>query len=290
LTKPGHVTVSLDDLGDGVHTIRLEKASETQSATGTFDGFFVPSSSDALPPPVYSRAIEFIGDSYTVGYGNLSRGQTCTADDVRDTTDTSEAFAPAVAKHFSAAYRILANSGHGIVRNYGGSEPGNTMPLLYGYTLFDRSVPAADAGWPPDVVVIALGTNDFSTALTPGEKWATRDELRADYVSTYVAFAKSLRAKYPAAHLILMASGESDAFSVEFLGAVTTVADTLKSAGDTNLEVLPYAGLDHMACQWHPSLKDDAMLANLLIGRISLLPKFAPATAGTASQTSKASN
>lgn len=288
LTRPGQATVSLDDLGDGSHTIRLEKASETQAATGTFDGFFVPSSSDTLPPPVYDRAIEFIGDSYTVGYGNTSRGQTCSDDDVRDTTDTSQAFAPAVAKHFNAAYRIMAFSGRGIVRNYGGGNPGLTLPYFYDYALFDRSVPANDAGWSPDAVVIALGTNDFSTDLTAGEKWTTRDALRADYVTNYVAFVQKLRAKYPAAHFILMTSGEKDAFSLEFTSAVNAVADAVKAAGDGNLEVLPYSGLDHMACQFHPSLKDDALLANLLIGRISLLPKFAPAATASAGSSSAA--
>ncbi|MDE2184793.1 MAG: hypothetical protein KGJ78_17405 [Alphaproteobacteria bacterium] len=278
LTRPGRTTVSLKDLGDGRHVVRLEKSSETQSSTGTFDGFYVPSSGDVLPAPVYGRRIEFIGDSYTVGYGNQSRGQVCTVDDVRDTTDTSAAFAPAVAKSFNAAYRILADSGHGIVRNYGGMDPGNTMPVLYNYTLFDKSVPADDAGWTPDVVVIGLGTNDFSTALDStdfnrNEKWATRDALRADFVATYAAFVNSIRAKYPDAHIILMASTGYDG---EILSAVTAVSDTLKAAGLANFELLPFGGLDWMACDGHPSLKDEKILTRLLVDRISLLPKFAP--------------
>ena len=271
LTRPGRTTVSLNDLGPGPHEVRLEKASETQASAGTFDGFFVADASDALPPPVYQRRIEFIGDSYTVGYGDQSRGQICTVDDVRDTTDTSPAFAPITAKHFDAAYRILASSGYGVVRNYGGKEPGNTLPVLYNYTLFDKSVSAADEGWTPDVVVIGLGTNDFSTPLNPGEAWATRDALHADFVRTYVAFVQLLRAKWPKAHIILMASTN---YQHEIIDEVDDVAAALKSGGDKNLEVIAFSGLDYRACDGHPSLRDHVLLADMLIDRIAKLHKF----------------
>jgi hypothetical protein len=273
LTRPGRTTISLKDLGPGAHTVRLEKASETQSTVAAFDGFFVADSDDALPPPRYDRAIEFVGDSYTVGYGDTSRGQVCTVDDVRDTTDTSLAFAPAVAKHFGAAYRIDASSGYGVVRNYGGKEPGNTLPVLYRYTLFDKSVPADDSGWSPGVVVVGLGTNDFSTALGPDEQWATREALRDDFVRSYAAFVQSLRAKYPAARIILMAS--TGTYANEIIDAVNATGEMLKQEGVVDVEVLPFGGLDYQSCHGHPSLKDEAILENLLIGRISQVPGFA---------------
>jgi lysophospholipase L1-like esterase len=274
LTRPGRATISLKDLGAGTHTVRLEKASETQYATGAFEGFTIDTGEQALPPPHYDRRIEFIGDSYTVGYGDMSRGQTCTVDDVRETTDTTESFAPLTAKHFNAAYRIVASSGHGVVRNYAGTDPGETMPVLYQYSLFDKSVLADDSGWTPDVVVIALGTNDFSTKLGDGEAWHTREELRADFIQRYVAFVDQLRAKWPAADFILMASTSYDN---EILDAVNNVAATLKSAGMANLDVLSFSGLDYQACDAHPSLNDDRLLSQLLIEQIARLPKFGAA-------------
>jgi lysophospholipase L1-like esterase len=273
LTRPGRTTVSLRNLDGSVHVVRLEKVSETQDSTGTFEGFYLDSGGQALPPPHYDRRIEFIGDSYTVGYGDTSRGQTCTVDDVRDTTDTSESFAPLTAKHFDAAYRIIASSGHGVVRNYAG-QPGDTMPALYPYSLFDKSALADDSGWTPDVVVIGLGTNDFSTPLGDGEAWHTRAELRADFIRTYVAFVGQVRAKWPAAEFILMAS---TSFDHEIIDAVNAVADTLKGGGMANLDVLAFEGLDYQACDGHPSLNDDRLLSQLLAERIARLPKFGAA-------------
>jgi lysophospholipase L1-like esterase len=270
LTRPGRTTVSLKDLDGSVHVVRLEKASETQSSTGAFEGFTINAGGLALPPPRYDRRFEFIGDSYTVGYGNTARGQTCTVDDVRETTDTSQSFAPATAKHFNAAYRILASSGRGVVRNYGGMAA-DTMPVLYGYSLFDHSVPADDRDWTPDVVVVALGTNDFSTPLGDNETWHSREELRSDFVRTYVAFVGQLRAKWPAAAFILMAPTN---FDHQIIDAVSAVADTLRSGGIANLDVLAFDGLDYQACDGHPSLKDEQLLTQLLTERIARLPKF----------------
>lgn len=273
LTKPQHATVALKDLGEGRHVVRLEKVTETQSSTGTFDGFYVASADKALPAPRYERRIEFIGDSFTVGYGNTSRGRECTVEDVGATTNTSEAFAPAAAKHFGAAYRIHAYSGKGVVRNYANVDYGNPLPVLYQYALFDKSAPAPEDGWSPDVIVVGLGTNDFSTPLAKDEPWKTREELRADFIDKYAGFVKSLHAKQPSAHFILMASTNMEN---EIINAVNGVAARLKSEGVNDLEVIAFSNLDWQACHWHPSLKDDVTLSKLLIDRIALLPKFAP--------------
>ncbi len=271
LTRPGKTTVALKDLGPGSHVVRLEKASETQSSSGSFGGFYVGAPGQALPAPRYGRHIEFIGDSFTVGYGNTARGQVCSVADVDETTDTSRAFAPATAKYFGAAYRIHAFSGRGVVRNYDGIAPGETLPLLYQYSLFDKSAGVPQDGWVPDVIVIGLGTNDFSTPLHAGEAWPTREALHADFVKSYVEFVKSLHEKYPAAPVILMAS---DHAQNEIADGTTATAEALRSQGE-DVGVIIFAGLDYSACHGHPSLKDDALLTKMLTERLSLLPKFA---------------
>lgn len=270
LTRPGRTTVALKDLGPGPHVVRLEKASETQSTTARFQGFFVPTPKDALPPAHHDRRIEFIGDSYTVGYGNQSRGQTCTVDDVRDTTDTAMSFATVTAKRFDAAYRINAFSGRGIVRNYNGMAPGDTLPVLYNFTLFDKSVAAQDDGWTPDAVVIGLGTNDFSTPLNTGEKWASREDLHLDFVAAYAAFVKALHARWPTAPIVLMAS---TGYDNEIADQVNATAARLHDEG-VDVEVIVFSGLDYQACHGHPSLKDETVLSQLLYESLARLPKF----------------
>src|SRR5581483_4115146 len=84
------------------------------------------------------------------------------------------------------------------------------LPIAYPYVLFDKKTAYKDATWRPQVLVVELGTNDFSTQLHPQERWRSRDELHADFEATYVRFVKQLRAANPNAFFILMASDGAD--------------------------------------------------------------------------------
>jgi lysophospholipase L1-like esterase len=261
LIKPGKTTYSLRDLGPGNHTIRLEKITETQNSIAKFEGFFIPKNQTALKIEPAKRSIEFIGDSYTVGYGNISPNRECTTEEVFKTTNTQLAFGPRVAKHFNADYQVNASSGFGIVRNYNGISPDKSLIKLYPYTLNDAGE-IYSGKWSPQVIVIGLGTNDFSTALNPNEKWKTREELQKDYVNNYVDFVTGLRQKNPTAHFVLMAS---DGMNGEFAQQLERVVAKLKANGDKKLDHIIFKGLEHGGCHWHPSAKDDQTLAKLLI-------------------------
>ena len=173
LTAPGRARLVIDGLARGRHVVRLEKQTESQEGSARFLGFRPGAGVTALPPQARARRIEFIGDSNTVGYGNASHERTCTREEVHDTTDTSRAFGPLVAARLDADYRILAYSGFGIVRNYAGSSPDRSLPIIYGRAIPGEPAEAAAAdGWRPQLIVIALGANDFSTPLHAGERWA----------------------------------------------------------------------------------------------------------------------
>ncbi len=270
-SKPGAGDIELGPIPDGTHTIRLEKRTEAAWTFAGFGGFFVPGAANVLPaPPASPRQIEFIGDSYTVGYGNTSPTRTCTPDDIWATTDTQLAFGPLTAKHYGADYQINAISGHGIVRNYNGSA-GDPVPVAYPYTLIDHTTPYVDTAWQPQIIAIGLGTNDFSTPLNPGEKWATRDALHADYEATYVKFVQSLRAKNPDAFFLLMAT---DQVNGEIQAEVRNVIATLKSQGESRIDFLPMNNLSFGGCDWHPTTTDDKTVSGLLIAYIDAHPEL----------------
>ena len=245
----------------GAHVLRVESASEHQSQAVTFGGFAAPPSTRSVRLEPRPRQIEFIGDSHTVGYGNTSTTRDCTSDQVWETTDTSRAFGPIVARHFDADYQVNAVSGRGIVRNYDGSA-GDPLPVAYPFVLFDKATRYADAQWNPGVVVIALGTNDFSTALHAGEPWKTRDELHADYEKTYLEFLRTLRAKRPRALFVLWATDLADG---EIQAEMKQVVERATAQGDRNIVFLPVNALAMTGCHWHPSVEDDVTISRLLI-------------------------
>lgn len=253
-------------LSKGRHSLRIEKISESQNTAATFADI-TAKGLKAAPPR--ARQIEFIGDSYTVGYGNTSAKRECTDEEVWATTDTSQAFGPLTARHYNADYQINAFSGRGIVRNYNGFI-GDTLPRLYPYALFDGKSAYHDENWKPQIIVIGLGTNDFSTPLNETDRWKTREDLRADYRATYVAFVKQLRTQNPQAQFLLMASDQADG---EIRAQVEQVAATLKADGEKRLDTIYFSGLDFGGCHYHPSLADDRKLMGLLKGWIDAHPK-----------------
>ena len=265
IKKPGRLDYQVQNLQAGKHRVRLEKITETQSNSGRFLGFYTSENAKALAIPKSKRRIEFIGDSFTVGYGNTSPSQECSNDEVYATTNSQLAFGPLVAKHFDADYQINASSGFGIVRNYNGHSPEKNLIGLYPFTLHSNSyIYASD--WQPQVIVIGLGTNDFSTKLNDGERWKTRAELQQDYINKYTHFVKSLHNKNPKAQFILMASDKMEGELATQLGKVVT---TLKADGMKNLESIIFTGLDFEGCHWHPSTQDDELLADLIIKHIT---------------------
>jgi lysophospholipase L1-like esterase len=266
--KPGFYRV--DGLASGRHTIRVDVASESQAASTVFGGFYAMPGTRALPSPARARQIEFIGDSHTVGYGNISTKRDCTQDEVWATTDSSQAMPALTARRYGADYQVNAISGRGIVRNYNGM-PADTVPAAYPFTLFDKAKRYADPAWHPRLFVIALGTNDFTTPLHPGEPWKTRDALHADYEQRYVEFVKRLRARDPNAHVVLWATDMADG---EIASEVGKVAARLKAAGERNVAFVPVTGLAFTGCHAHPSTADDARITTALSTYIDAHPEM----------------
>lgn len=257
LTEAGELHLLLDRLGPGEHTVRLDKLTESQTGSARFEGFFVGPREAALPAPERPRRIEFIGDSHTVGYGVRSASRTCTEQQVHDLTDTSLAFGPILAGRLDADYRIEAFSGRGVVRNYNGLAPGEPLPVLFPRMIPGQAEPrVTEDDWRPDIVVVGLGTNDFSTPLYPGEAWADAAALRHDYRETYVTFVQGLKASRPGVRVFLIAG---DTFAED----VAEVADR------TGAKAVRITGMDSGACHGHPSVADQRMMADRLEAAIA---------------------
>jgi len=267
LRKPGSRTINVSVERSGRHTVRLEKRSETQYATGHFFGF---SARNGAWLPARARQIEFIGDSFTVGYGNTSAFTQCTPDEIFETTDAQESFGPLTAKHFDADYQINAFSGLGLVRNYDGREHAKYhLPMLYPRAIFDDPTPAVEPDWHPQAIVIRIGGNDFSTDLHAGEPWATPDALAADYQKTYIAFVERLRAANPKAEIVMFWDEDNAAFSA----SAQKVFDALKASGMERLDHVALPKPADTGCNGHPNIRDDAKNADTFIAWFEAHPE-----------------
>ena len=110
-----------------------------------------------------------------------------------------------------------------------------------------------------------LGTNDFSTALNAGERWKTRDELHADYERTYVEFLQGLRARDRKALIIVWAT---DAEKGEIATEAQKVVQQMQAQGDRHIAFVAIGGLRFGACDWHPSIDDEATISDRFVRAI----------------------
>lgn len=269
IAQPGRAQFKITGLHAGLHHLRLEKVTESIDRIGAFDGFYVPA--DERPAPVRQRArqIEFIGDSAMTGYGLRSSKLQCTQEEIRLTSDTQRAFPAIVAKRFDADYQVIAVSGRGLVRNYGGSTPGHAMLQAYPYTEIDGSRVYADASWRPQIILISL-FNDIATDLQPGEKWKNLDELGGDYVTGYRQLIDELHRRSPSATLLLVWPDDSQAGDDPHMrDLMHTVRRGVEDAGARAGAKLAFFsvtvdGAENTACDHHGNLRGHELIAATL--------------------------
>lgn len=157
------------NLKNEVHRVQIYKRTEGNQGTGVFKGILISENGEILPwNDIPERKIEFIGNSITCGYGTegLSKSERFKP----STENNYQSYAPIMARAFKADYHIVAHSGMGVVRNYGYKEKTspNAMPDRFNRVYDEKELPLWDfSKWKPNVVVINLGTNDFSTQPHP---------------------------------------------------------------------------------------------------------------------------
>lgn len=159
-------------LSGEVHKIQVFKRTEGSQGIATFKGIEVSSTGMLLPwKDIPDRKIEFIGNSITCGYG--VEGKRPNEHWKPQTENNYLSYGPIMARAFGADYHITAHSGQGVVRNYGYKEKVSpqAMPDRFNRVFDEKEEPVWDfSKWKPDLVVINLGTNDFSTQPFPDRK------------------------------------------------------------------------------------------------------------------------
>jgi lysophospholipase L1-like esterase len=151
------------------HSIILQKRTEPFVGKGIFYGFILDKGRTLLPPEKRSeRRLEFIGNSITSGYGVEGESPDCHFSP--QTENACMSYASMTARELNADFHLISYSGRGMVRNYGDSSTTSIdpMPALYDRICYSDTIHKWNfSSWVPQVVIINLGTNDFSTQPYP---------------------------------------------------------------------------------------------------------------------------
>jgi lysophospholipase L1-like esterase len=248
---------------DGRHTVWIYKATEAHTGPVYIQRVEARNVS-ALQRPT-APLIEFIGNSITCGAAADPSEVPCGTGVYHDQHNAYMAYGPRLARALNTNFLLSSVSGIGVYRNWNSDGP--TMPQVYEQRDFQPAGSAKwnFATWSPDVVSIALGTNDFSRG--DGKK----ERLPFDsawFVTAYIQFVQQVQAKYPAAQLALLSSPMVNGAARELLQNCLTAVKTTVDAARTNAKPLAlyfFQPMQASGCTGHPSVAEHGRMAEELL-------------------------
>lgn len=187
------------------HSVRIIKLSEPRMSTVGLGEIEIEAEGNPVPAANRRKLVEFIGDSITCGYGVDTEHELCPFSTC--TENASHAYAYLAAQELDVDYSLISYSGHGFVSGW---TPDPNVPKTeeliqpyYGITAYSynnfRDIQPQKYEWKyerePDIIVINIGTNDYSYTLLDEKKMA-------EYENAYIDFLTTVRKMHPNAHII----------------------------------------------------------------------------------------
>ncbi|GAC1661844.1 MAG: SGNH/GDSL hydrolase family protein [Candidatus Acidiferrum sp.] len=190
-------TILAENLSAGEHTVEIVHQTETWVGLVTILGFrLAPTGHLIGANPWPRRKMLFIGDSVTCGeavdrFPEWKKNRPAS-------WNAYFSYGMILARTFDSQVHLVCFGGRGLIRDWRGKRDGLNAPQL-----FDLAVPEEQSPHPwnhaayiPDVVVVSVGSNDFSLGIGDFPE-------REEWVNAYVRFVRAIRGRYPAAFIFL---------------------------------------------------------------------------------------
>ena len=247
----------------GRHTVWIYKATEAHTGPIAIEKV-TGRQVEALSKPA-APLIEFIGNSITCGAAADPSEVPCGSGEYHDQHNALMAYGPRVAEAVGANYLISCVSGIGAYRNWNSDGP--AMPQVYEQVDFrENTAQSWDfSAYLPQVVSIALGTNDFSNGDGKTERLPF-DSAR--FVSSYIRFVQLVKGKYPDAQIALLSSPMVNGNNrATFQNALTAIKERIDTTypSDKPVAVHFFQPMQASGCSGHPSVEEHAVMAKELV-------------------------
>ena len=249
--KPGGMYQLASGMPNKKHVLQVIRRTEWHGGNTYFKGLYIDKAAKLFKLLLPKKTIEFIGNSYTCGYGN--EGHSHDEHFTYETENNYLSYGAVTARAVNAAYIGICRSGIGMYKGYGG-DTGFIMSRFYDDVVNNKKIVWDYRKLQPDMVVIDLSANDFSTPV---------DSLK--FCTAYLNFLKRVRNNYHHAAIVCIAgpSGGGSKWKQQ-QNFITNIVTTF---GKTNKLIFyfEFTPFQMNGSDWHPNVAEHAQMAAELI-------------------------
>lgn len=244
----------------GEHEVSIIVRTEFYLGTAQFLGFYFDKGKIQPPTDPLKRRIEIVGDSISCGFGNEAENRDIEYSPKYD--NSYLAYGSIAARDLEAEHIIVARSGFGLIRSYDGNKS-NILPDIYSRILPDDDITWKFESFIPQVVVINLGTNDFSSGFIPS---------REEFTLAYINLVNKIHKNYKNSKIICAIGPVIDGNALEVIRDYIKnyVVNKLDKDIDINNKWLYFLEFDHQVesdgygINGHPSLRTHEIMGKHL--------------------------
>lgn len=245
----------------GKHKVRIINRTETWQAITTISKFELDKGNLLAAPSLPKRKILVLGDS--VSCAEMIDRVAGEKPDPR-WNNARESYGMLTAKALNAQVHLVCMGGRGLVRSWNDKTDEHQLPTFYDFSIPEEQNPALwnHQHYDPDVIVSAIGTNDFNPGIPD----------REHYVNTYVKLLLKLLAQHKHAQIILtegaIITGDKKAALQDY------IAEAVKRVDDARVHSVAANIYPGDATDGHPTKAQHAAMATDLTPHIKAIMKW----------------
>lgn len=242
----------------GNHSVEIIHRTENWQGQVTLKQFTLTGEKFLAAPPLPSRKMLVLGDSVTCGEA-IDRA----ADEAKNSRwwNARESYAMLTAQALNAQVNLVCWGGRGLVRSWNGKTDDANLPDFYEFAVGDNDAAMKwdHAQYQPDLIVSAIGTNDFSQGIPE----------RETYVTAYVKLINKLLVNHPQAHIALtegaILNGDKKAALIDYIRAA------IARVNDARVHQVTSNNYPGDAQDAHPTKEQHAAMARDLTAQLKAL-------------------
>ena len=244
----------VDERQAGIHRVDIMHRTESWQGVVTL-ARFVTDGTLHTAPVLPQRKMLVLGDSVTCGEAiDRVDGETKKP----SWWNPRASYGMLAAQALGAQVQLVCHGGRGLLRSWNGRTDDDNLPDFYELAIAndEQRVRWNHAAYWPDLIVVAIGTNDFSTGIPE----------RDAYVNAYVSLVRTLLRNHPHALLVLT---EGAILNGERKTALTSyIAETIRRVGNARVHAVASVYHPGDAIDAHPTKAQHAAMARELLPQL----------------------